>query len=184
MFGFHKKKKFEPLVIENECGKFTMEYYYNDPDQPSYCFDGDTILPLQAPDDGKYITTRKYIGARIECDSNIDCGKIDECIERGFARLKEVVENFSYWEDKVKKEALENEWSKWDTSDSDRRNGIVNINNEETITQEEFFKSIFVQSITVSDEGSVQIWLGSNGLLGDGFGIVADENDNVIEYLG
>ena len=40
MFGFHKKKKFEPLTIENECGKFTMGYYFNDPSKPIYEYEG------------------------------------------------------------------------------------------------------------------------------------------------
>lgn len=176
MFGFGKKKKFEPLVVENECGKFTMEYYNNDPNQPSYCFDGETILPRQDSDG-------KHIFARVECD-DIDPDKIDECVERGFARLKEVIENFPYWEDKVKMEALESEWLQWSVSEEDRRNGIVYLNNEKTITQEEFLSRIFVESITVMDGERVEIWLDSDGILGDGFGMIADENDNIIEYMG
>lgn len=40
MFGFHKKKKFEPLVVENECGKFTMGYSFGNPDKPVYEYSG------------------------------------------------------------------------------------------------------------------------------------------------
>ena len=176
MFGFGKKKKFEPHTIENECGKFTMEYFNNDPNQPTYCYDGETILPLHNSDG-------EPIFARVEWDE-IDPDRIDECVAKGFARLKEVIDNFPYWEAKVKREALESEWLQWSVSEEDRRKGLVYLNYKDTITQEEFMSRIYVGSIIIMDGERVEIWLNSDGyLLGDdGFGVIVDENDNIIEY--
>lgn len=40
MFGFHKKKRFEPIIVEKEYGTFTMDCNYNSHDKPSYEYEG------------------------------------------------------------------------------------------------------------------------------------------------
>lgn len=40
MFGFHKKKKFKPIIVEKEYGTFTMDCNHNSHDKPSYEYEG------------------------------------------------------------------------------------------------------------------------------------------------
>lgn len=94
MFGFGKKKKPklpELPVVENDLGRFTMDY--NNKNEPTYCYFGDTKILRQ--NDGAYVF------ADVECDDRETLSA-----DKGFARLAEVLDVFSEWERRMKQIAL------------------------------------------------------------------------------
>ena len=135
MFGFGKKKKFEPIIIENAYGKFTMERDLNDHSKPSYAYSG--FVDWCDPDH------KVLMEVYCENEENLSADK-------NFARLSEILANAGEWDRKLKKYALETALELWGVE-----NGLIKMY-DEPITQEEFLKFFDLSSIFVDEDGGLE----------------------------
>lgn len=144
MFGLGKKKKFEPITVENEYGKFTMSYNFNDPDKPKYEYHGfvdwcgrETKVIVQCDDEDSLIADNGF--ARL-AELLGDAGKAaeldDEMIDRIFKEVVQdgEIDHIIYW-DECKKRQIEN---------------------PEPITKEQFLEQIKLRYIVVYEDGCVE----------------------------
>lgn len=143
MFGFLKKKKFEPIAIENELGKFKMRYMNK---EPCYEYSGTCV----------WNGIEKEILAFVPCDS-----KKTFCADEGFTRLAEVVASSADWDARLREYALDfavetyglengliEIWGSWDPDAED--------DDGEPVTPEEFSKRISITSVEVRENGSLE----------------------------
>lgn len=154
MFGFGKKKKFEPLTVENECGKFTMEYFDNDPDQPAYAYLGFV--------DWRDLPKEHELQAEVYCDTEGDFSA-----EKGFAKLSEILADDVKWDSRVKEYALKHALETWGRDD-----GRIEIwgsggEDAEPITKEQFIGQLELSNITVYNDGSLDFIFPVDGMFTD-----------------
>ena len=89
MFGFLKKKKFAPITVENELGKFTLRCYEN---VPIYSYCGESV----------WYGAEESILAYVECDA-----KKSVRADKGFERLSEIVKNSMDWDARLREYTLD-----------------------------------------------------------------------------
>ena len=175
MFGFFKKKKPEPVFVENELGKFKLREAHS------------TIIyedGKKCPDDHRYYNgevvwhgAESKINAIVRCNDDINA-------ENGFKRLKWAVENSAELEkrlidytlnDFIDPEHPEEPIEIWSA-------GYDNESDEEPapMPPEEFRKHISVNFICVDDDETMDIDMDLGGLFTDhGFMIYMDKDGNI-----
>lgn len=154
MFSFKKKKKFEPITVENECGKFTMEYFDNDPDKPAYAYLGFV--------DWCDLPKEHELQAEVYCDTE---GSISA--EKGFAKLSEILADDVIWDSRVKEYALKHALETWGSDD-----GRIEIwgsggEDAEPITKEQFIEQLELAYITIYNDGSLDFTFSVDGMFTD-----------------
>lgn len=154
MFGFGKKKKFEPLTVENACGKFTMEYFDNDPDKPAYAYLGFV--------DWCGLPKEHELQAEVYCDTEGDFSA-----EKGFAKLSELLADDAKWDSRVKEYALKHALETWGNDE-----GLIEIwgsggEDAEPITKEQFIGQLELSNITVYNDGSLDFIFPVDGMFTD-----------------
>ncbi len=139
MFGFGKKKKFEPITVEKDYGKFTMGHDFNDRSKPSYEYEG--IVDWCGHEANVIVV--------IQTQDNLTA-------DAGFARLEKLLA------DPAKAAELDSEM-KERTFKEIVQEGEVNdifypykkgrpIENPEPITKEQFLEHFELQSIQVDED--------------------------------
>lgn len=159
MFGFGKKTKSEPPVVENELGTFTMHRFANEPVN-SYC--GDAV----------WFGAEESILAIVSCD-----GKNSVRADKGFERLSKAVANSVDWDARLREYALDFAISKFG---ADGKIAVQNDGEAGYVTYGEFLKRIEVECIEVYENGSLSfdIWL--DGMFADDSLVVKADNDGNI----
>ena len=176
MFGFGKKKKSklpELPVVENDLGRFTMDYTIEN--EPTYCYFGDTKILRQ--------NGGAYVFADVECD---DKGSFSA--EKGFARLSEVLAGFPEWERRVKQLALDfavkeyvlddgliEIWGSWDPKKFD------GDYHDDPVTREDFVKRVCVCGISIYADGETEFCIDLDDMFTDhGLYIRLDKYENIV----
>lgn len=144
MFGFGKKKKFEPITVEKEYGKFTMGHDFNDRSKPEYEYEG--IVD--------------WCGH--ETEVSVRCDNEDSLTANvGFARLDKLLA------DAGKAEKLDSEMKDYTFNEIVQSGDIdyiiywderkrCQIENPERITKEQFLEQIKLRYIMVYEDGNVE----------------------------
>ena len=168
IFGKNSKEpKFEPYTVENEFGKFTMEYYMT---KPLHAYTGVINYPEAKELDG--------INVEIECDSE-DTFEM----KKGLALLRKVIRERTIWIEKARQYAAEMYLS-------DDREGMVKIyggpdHENSFVTVEEFKALLYPASIDISPDGNICFDLdgdynGNNIFQDNGLTVEFDEEGNII----
>ena len=176
MFGFGKKKKFEPIFIENELGKFKLieahsTIYEHGKKRPYihryYC--GDAV----------------WHGAENKISATVRCND-DTNGEKGFKRLAWAVENSAELEKRLIDYTLN------DFTDTESPNEPIEIwsagydddsgEEPDPMPPEEFRKHISVNFICVEDDETIDIEMDLDGLFTDqGFMLYIDKDGNITD---
>lgn len=177
MFGFGKKKKPEPVYVENELGKFKLEEAH------SIIYDENG---KKRPNDHRYYNGEAvWHGAESKISATVRCND-DINAENGFKRLAWAVENSAELEkrlidytlnDFIDHEHPEEPIEIWSTGYDDESD-----EEPDPMPPEEFRKHISVGFICVEDNGTIEIDMDLDGLFTDhGFMISIDENGNITD---
>lgn len=183
MFGFGKKKDekktFEPITVENELGMFTLERFKRYDGKIFFYYSGDTNI--------RQGTKSICVSADVFCDGGADCVDESYCADKGFARLKDIVENFADWDERLKKCVLDEVMEPdelesgmiaiWGSSD-DCRNDVE----AEPVSKEEFLRRIYIRHIDVFDDGSLQFMFCLDDMYTDHqMDVIVDKDGNITE---
>lgn len=174
MFGFGKKKKLPELpVVENELGRFTMDYTIKN--EPTYSYMGNTKILRK--------NGLAYVYADVECDDRETMSA-----DKGFARLSGVLAGFSDWDERIKKNALDfavkeygldggliEIWGSWDPKNFD------GDYHDEPVTREDFIKRIYIAGISVYADGEIEFCVDLDDMFTDhGLYIRVDKDGNIV----
>lgn len=177
MLGFFKKKKPEPVFVENELGKFKLH-------ETKSTFRDEN--GKKCPNDHRYYEgesvwhgAESKIGATVRCNDDINA-------ENGFKRLKWAVENSAELEKRLidytmsaftDPEHPDEPIEIWSTGYDDDSG-----DEPDPMPPEELRKHISVAYIHVEDDGTINIDMELDGLFTDhGFMIDIDENGNITD---
>lgn len=174
MFGFGKKKKPEPVFIENELGKFKLVENHSKVKR-----DGKKVAFVYRYYHGEAL----WHGAESKISAYVCCND-DPTGEAGFKRLAWAVENSAELEKRLIEYTLN------DFSDPDDPNEPIEIwsagydddsgEEPDPMPPEEFKKHISVNYIDVNDDGTIDIEMDLDGLFTDhGFMVHIDKNGNI-----
>lgn len=178
MFGFGKKKKVEPVYIENEFGKFMLVENHSTVKR-----DGKKVPFVYRYYDGDAL----WHGAESKISATVRCND-DPTGEAGFRRLAWAVENSAELERRLIDYTLD------DFTDSENPTAPIEIwsnpDNEESDNEtdeepdpmppEEFRKHISVNFICVEDDETISVDMSLDGLFTDhGFMIHIDKNGEI-----
>ena len=163
-----KKPEFVPYKVENELGKFEMEYYC---EKPLYAYTGVISFPEAKELDG--------ISVEIGCDSNETFE-----MERGLTMLRRVLRRRDIWVEKAKQYTADNFLS-------EDMEGMVEIYGggehglSAFVTVEEYKALLSPVHIDIPGDGNIYIELDGdykdyNMFSDHGFGITFDERGNII----
>lgn len=174
MFGFGKKKKSEPVFVENELGKFKLVENHSTVKRDGKkvevvyrCYEGDAV----------WHGAESTISAHVHCNS-------DPAGEAGFKWLKWAVENSAELEKRLIEFTLN------DFSNPDDPNEPIEIwsagydddgeEEPDPMPPEEFKKHLSLNFIDVEDDGTISVDVDLDGLFTDhGFMVYIDENGNI-----
>ena len=177
MFGFGKKKKPEPVFVENELGKFKLIENHSTVKR-----DGKKGSFVYRYYDGEAL----WHGAESKISATVRCNN-DPTGEAGFKRLAWAVENSAELEKRLIEFTLN------DFLDKDDPNAPIEIwslpddddeSDEEPdpMPPEEFKKHISVGFICVEDDETIDIDMDLDGLFTDhGFMIYIDKDGNITD---
>lgn len=176
MFGFGKKKKDEPIFVENELGKFKLVENHSTVKR-----DGKKVPFVYRYYDGDAV----WHGAESKISATVRCND-DPTGEAGFKRLAWAVENSTELEKRLIEYTLN------DFTDSEHPEEPIEIwsagydddSDEEPdpMPPEEFRKHISVSFICVEDDGTIEIDMDLDGLFTDhGFMIYLDKDGNITD---
>lgn len=177
MFGFGKKKKDDPIFVENELGKFKLV------ESTAAAFEDGKKIGRKS--NNYYEGEAVWHGAESKLSATVRCND-DPTGEKGFKRLAWAVENSAELEkrlieytlnDFIDKEHPEEPieiWSAGYDDDSDEE--------PDPMPPEEFRKHISVGFICVEDDGTIEIDMDLDGLFTDhGFMIYIDKDGNITD---
>lgn len=174
MFGFGKKKKPEPVYVENELGKFKLVEEHS-----KMKWDGKKVEVFSRYYDGDAV----WHGAESTISATVWC-KTDPTGEAGFRRLKWAVENSAELEKRLIDFTV-NDFSPdgapveiWSYPDNDEEHD--DDEEPDAMPPEEFKKHLSLNFIWVEDDGTISIEVDVDGLFTDhGFMVHLDENGNI-----
>lgn len=132
MFGFGKKKKFYPITVDNEYGKFTMGRGFNDRSKPDYIYVGFV----------DWCGSDHKVKAELYCDDRETLSA-----DKNFTKLFEVLANAAEWDRRLKEYALNSALELWGAE-----NGLIKMC-DEPITQEDFLNLLDLSNIHVDEDG-------------------------------
>lgn len=174
MFGFGKKKKVEPVFVENELGKFKLVESHS-----TVRRDGKKVPSVHRYYDGDAV----WHGAESTISATVRCND-DPNAEKGFKRLAWAVENSAELEKRLIDYTLDDFldpenpdapieiWSAGYDDDSDEE--------PDNMPPEEFRKHISVNFICIEDDETIDIEMDLDGLFTDhGFMIYIDKEGNI-----
>ena len=148
-----KPPRQEPAVIENDLGRFEMEYYDDRNTRPAFAYNGYVSWPAAGGSD---------VCVEVPCDGD---GVLTA--DRGFGRLRALLAQAETLDGRIKEAALEHL--------RDSEDGTVHIwgscedfpDGDDVISPEEFLRRVSVIDLFLQEDGSVSVFVSLDEMFTD-----------------